>query len=182
LPKNTIKFAETFLSKNNIRKDDLLIGINTGAGKVFANKYLKPVQLSRLTELLQRKLKARILLLGGPQEEKVHKYLKEKSNGRLIDSGCNNSLLDFAALIDRCTFVITADTMALHMAVALGKPVVALFGPTCHQEIDLYGKGRKIVTDKKCAPCYKNKCIKPNNCMDSIKLGRVIEAARELVF
>jgi len=173
-------FAETFFKNNNLGKDDIIIGINTGAGEVFANKKLRPEKIVELIELLSKEIDAKILLLGGPLEKKINKDIVRTVSYKVVNSGCDNSLLEFAALINNCSVIITADTLALHIAIALRKPVLALFGPTSSQEIDLYHRGFKIVTDLECAPCYKNKCDKQITCMDKINLAKIIKAIKDL--
>jgi heptosyltransferase-2 len=181
LDKSHIDFADNFFKKNNLNKEDVIIGINTGAGRAFVNKNLKKENIVELIRLLFAEIDARIILLGGPLERAIHNYIIEKLGDKVVDSGCNNSLKQFAALINNCSVVIAADTLAMHMAIALKKPVVALFGPTCSQEIDLYGRGRKIITTAKCGPCYKNKCNENPTCMDVISLEEIIKSVKELM-
>jgi heptosyltransferase-2 len=69
--------------------------------------------------------------------------------------------------------------MALHIAIALGVPAVAIFGPTVPQEIELFGRGRKIVSRFDCAPCYKRSCDRRPSCMDAVPVGEVLAALRE---
>ncbi len=71
--------------------------------------------------------------------------------------------------------------MAMHMAVAGDVPCVVLFGPTCAQEIDLYGRGEKIVTALPCSPCYQRQCEQTPNCMDEISIERVLLAVQRWV-
>jgi ADP-heptose:LPS heptosyltransferase len=178
---NEFNFAEAFFKKNNLRKDDIVIGINTGAGEVFANKNLKVKKVIELIDLLSREMDAKILLLGGPLEKKTNEDIVRRVNSKVIDTGCDNSLREFAALINICSVIITADTLALHIAIALKKPVLALFGPTSSWEIDLYHRGFKIVTDLECAPCYKNKCDKQVTCMDKINLEEITKTLKEII-
>ena len=49
-------------------------------------------------------------------------------------------------------------------------PAVVLFGPTCAQEIDLYGQGGKLISNIACAPCYRRHCDVAPNCMDLITI------------
>jgi len=186
LDKKHLEFAVNFFEKNNLGENDIIIGINTGAGRIFANKNLRKERIAKLIELLlKEEPDARIMLLGGPLEKEIHEYIR-KTIGKstllkIADTGCENSLKDFSALINRCSLVIAADTLAMHIAIALKRPIVALFGPTCNQEIDLYGRGCKIITEAKCAPCYKNKCARKPNCMDMIELKKIVHAAKSLV-
>ena len=69
-----------------------------------------------------------------------------------------------AAELDRCDVVVSGDTLGMHMAIALEKHVVAWFGPTCPAEIDLYGRGVKVLAEVGCAPCYRPSCPEEGPC------------------
>jgi heptosyltransferase-2 len=91
------------------------------------------------------------------------------------------SLRGFIQLVDLCDVVLTGDTLALHVATGLGRRVVAIFGPTSSKEIDLYGRGTKIVPGIDCTCCYKVDCCREPNCMDLVRSETVFEAVvREL--
>ena len=181
LDREHIDFADNFFKKNNLDKEDKVVGINTGSGKVFANKNLKKEKIVELIELLHKELHVKIMLLGGPLEKEINEYIEKKAGHKVINSGCGNSLKEFAALINNCALVIAADTLAMHIAIALKKPVVAIFGPTCAQEIDLYGRGYKIITEAECAPCYRNQCNKKPTCMDMISLKEIVKSVKDSV-
>ncbi len=146
-----------------------IIGLNTGAGEVFANKAWTIGGYAELIGRLRRTLPCSILLLGGPRERDRNREILKAGGEEVIDTGCNNSLTQFAALVNLCDLVVTGDTTALHLAIGLKKSVVALFGPTCAQEIDLYGRGEKVVTPLSCAPCYRRICSLSPNCMEAIR-------------
>jgi len=123
----------------------------------------------------------RLLLLGGPGERARNRRILNRVKGAAIDTGCENTLGQFAALVRLCDLVVTGDTTALHLAIGLKIKVVALFGPTCHQEIDLFGRGEKIVSSVPCAPCYRRKCDVSPNCMEAITAGEVLGKIRSLL-
>jgi heptosyltransferase-2 len=102
--------------------------------------------------------------------------LLEQTSGRVIDTGCDNTIRRFGALLSLCQLVVTGDTLALHLALGLGKKVVALFGTTSSVEIDLYGRGKKVYPDIDCLGCYKKDCQVSPNCMELIKPTQVLEA------
>ena len=54
--------------------------------------------------------------------------------------------------------------------------VVALIGPTSASEIDLFGRGEKVVSDFDCAPCYLGRCDKAITCMEALDAQTVFEA------
>ena len=58
------------------------------------------------------------------------------------------------------------------------RPVVALFGPSCPQEIDFYGRGEAVVSPADCGPCYRAQCNRDPTCMDAIEPARVVDAVK----
>ena len=83
----------------------------------------------------------------------------------------------FVAVVGQCDAVITGDTLAVHVAISRRAPTVALFGPTCAQEIDLFDTGRTLVSPLDCGPCYRRTCDQTPDCMDAIGVEAIVEAA-----
>lgn len=166
-----------------IEKKDLIIGLNTGSGKIYASKKWTIEGFINLANKLNELKNVKILLLGGEDERERNSIIKEKVNFNIIDTGCNNSLRRFAAIISNCHIVVTGDTLALHLAVASQIPSLVFFGPTCHQEIELYGRGRKIITNDNCLPCYKRECTRKPSCIEKMDYntvyGKIIEIIHE---
>ena len=71
---------------------------------------------------------------------------------------------------------VSADTLAMHIALALGRRTVILFGPTSAPEIELFGLGKKIFPDMDCLACYKTTCDFVPNCMQLITADMVKDA------
>lgn len=166
------KFAEEFFHKNRIREKEFIIGFNTGAGEDFANKSLKPekfVELAR--KILAHFENCRIILLGENNEKNREIKRKVKSKNIILLQNCR--VREFAAVIEKCSLIISGDTLGMHLAIALRKPVIAIFTSTCFQEIDLYGNGEKIVTPIECAPCYKKECFRKPDCLDLISVEEI---------
>jgi heptosyltransferase-2 len=174
-------FAGAFARRVGLKKGDTVVGLNTGAGDVFANKAWTMEGYLRLIEGLKPDRKIRVLLLGGPKEKDRNQRILRKAKGAVIDAGCENTLGQFSALVDLCDLVVTGDTTALHLAVGLKKKVLAIFGPTCAQEIELYGRGEKIVSSLSCAPCYRRSCSVTPNCMEAISAAEVIRKIRAVL-
>ncbi len=154
---------------------DVVVGLNTGAGHAFANKNWPAEKLIALARRLAGRDGWRVALLGGPEERERNAGIVGACPGTL-DAGCDHAELEFAALVERCDVLLTGDTMALHVADACDVPCVALFGPTCAQEIELHGGGEKILTSASCAPCYRRQCDRSPNCMDAITVEQVLAA------
>jgi len=172
LPDEAAEKARRYFKVRRIPSRRPSIGLNTGAGSKFETKQWPARNYLDLIALLTGKMKANVFLLGGPREKDLNRFLARTSRARVYDTGIDNSLLEFAGFISLLDLVVTSDTLGMHLAVALKKPVVALFGPTCPQEIDLYGRGTKIFQGAGCSPCYKQTC--PDAvCMSRITPERV---------
>ena len=150
-----------------------IVGLNTGAGGRWPLKQWREDGYIELVARMARREHVQFLLLGGPAEQERNNRLKRASTVPLLDPGCDNSVRHFAALLGHCDVAITGDTLAMHLALALGKRAVVLFGPTSAPEIDLYGLGEKVVPDMSCLSCYKTSCDFVPNCMDLITTDMV---------
>jgi heptosyltransferase-2 len=156
----------------------LRIGLNTGAGGRWRwKKWTDEGQVELIRAIRATHPNARILLYGGPEERERNRALVRLAPEMLVDTGTENSLRQFGALVDLCDVMVTGDTMALHLASALGKRIVALFGPTSAPEIELYGRGTKILpTDMSCLGCYLSDCDVRPACMQRISPDTVLAA------
>jgi len=66
--------------------------------------------------------------------------------------------------------------LAMHIGIALHRPVIAFFGPTSDAEIDVFGLGEKIVTPLSCRRCYLAYCNVRPHCMESISVSEIYNA------
>ncbi len=152
-----------------------VVGLNTGAGGVFANKAWT---VDGYVDLVARLAadSVRVVLLGGEEERGRNTRIAELVGDGVVDTGAGHSLPDFAGLVASLDLVVTGDTLGMHLAIAARVPVVVLFGSTCPQEIELYGRGEKIVTPIDCHPCYRRECDVSPSCQDLI-LPETVHAA-----
>ena len=129
---------------------------------------------------MSENLKANIFLLGGKRETELNHHLEKTSKFDVYNTGNDNSLLEFAGFLSKMDIVVSSDTLGMHLAIAQGKKVVALFGSTCPQEIDLFGQGAKLFAGVDCSPCYKKTC--PDmKCMEEITPEQVLDEIKKLI-
>jgi ADP-heptose:LPS heptosyltransferase len=178
LPESSVEHASDFLGTLDLA--DPVVGLNVGAGHVFANKAWTVDGYAWLARAIRDRLGGTAVALGGPEDRDRSAEVLRLSDGAAVDGGVH-SVLDFAAIVGMLDAVVTGDTLALHIAVALGVPAVVLFGPTVPQEIDLYGNGAKLVTAMHCAPCYSRTCEVSPNCMEAIDPEDVFTSLREVL-
>ena len=83
--------------------------------------------------------------------------------------------------INSCDIIVSSDSLGMHIALALGKKVIALFGETSMNEIEMYSRGIKLSADFACSPCYKKKqCDMKPSCMEMISAKTVCDMIRSL--
>jgi len=189
---NTTKIAQPVfkLSEDDIEKRNTLakkwkfsklrktIGLNVGVGNKWPNKGWPNKRWEELIEKLDSK-KYHLLLLGGQEEKKLMAQLCSKYKF-LIDTSYNNSLVEFAAIVNLCDMLITADSLALHIGTALNKKIIALFGPTSISEINLFNRGIKVSAPEDCKCYYNRYCTEEVSCMEKITPGMVMKAISEI--
>jgi heptosyltransferase-2 len=156
-----------------------VVGLNTGAGGVFANKAWTPEGYAELARRVAHE-GCRVALLGGPDEVERNARIASLAGGAAVDVGVH-PLPEFAGVVAACDVVVTGDTLGMHLAIAAKVPVVVLFGSTCPQEIELYGRGEKIVTPIECHPCYRRTCDIHPSCQELIPVERVHGAVQRLL-
>jgi len=179
VPEDDALWAENYLKSQGVEKGDLLIGLNTGGGDIFANKGWYEKGFLGLAELCVKNLNAKLVLLGGHQEIEKNERLCKNSKIPLINSG-NNTLGRFAGIVKQCDTVVSGDTLAMHIAIAVKTPVVALFFSTCPQEIEFYDRGMALSASVECAPCYKRNCDR-DDCIKDISVEKVYNGIEYLL-
>ena len=107
--------------------------------------------------------------------------LTEKDCSISWQKGLDN-LYEYMDWINSCSIIITNDSLGLHLAIALQKKVIALFGPTFSNEVYMYNRGIIIDTERKknCIPCMKPVCKYKKKCIDYIKPEVVFEKIKEI--
>ena len=173
-------FKNRFYSANHLDQYEFIIGINTGASHRWRFKQWRHEGYKELISILGKRNDIGVLLYGGNEEKEMNQNLKDNFPN-VIDTGSKNSLREFFALTDLVDIMITGDTMALHAATALKKKVICLFGPTSSNEIEDYGRVRKIIPDMGCLVCYKQNCDFEPNCMDSISADTIYNSINETI-
>jgi heptosyltransferase-2 len=157
------------------------VGLNTGAGDIFAPKKWTEEGYAGLADLLAGELGATVLLLGGPAEAERNARIAAAAVHTPLNAGTHHTIRRFAGIVGNLDLMVTGDTLAMHIAIGLKVPVLVILGATCHQEIELYGRGAKIVAECECSPCYLRVCPKDVTCMQTIPARQVYAAAARLL-
>jgi len=150
------KFKEEFYKKYDIQNEDNVIVLNTGCGPVYPHKKWTYDGFKKLIEYLLEETNNKVILAGSdPELLRNNNLWKEFNSSNVIDTTSKYDIEQFCYLIDLSDVVVTGDTVALHIAIALEKKIVSFFGPTPHQEVNLFGLGKKLVREElDCLNCY----------------------------
>lgn len=152
------------------------IGLNPGATYGAAKQWFP----DRYIELGRRlSSRGRILVVGGPSEADLGDQVARGIGGTSIAGKTTVSQL--AAAIARCSLFVTNDTGPMHVADAVGTPMVAVFGPTDWIVTPPYGSRHVIVRHEiECSPCLKRTCpLGHHLCMKKIEVDQVLRACLE---
>jgi heptosyltransferase-2 len=121
------------------------------------------------------------LVLGGPADEAIAREIAARIPGARLLAG-RTSLRDLMAVLAHCRLMLTNDTGPMHVAAAVGTPVVGLFGPTEPRRTGPYGQVEHVLRlDLPCVPCMSSRCRhKPEmECLTSILPDRAFGAVRQ---
>ena len=122
----------------------------------------------------------KVVFSGGPGDRERIEQIRASMRHQAYSAAGKTSLKTLAALFRRARVVITIDTGPMHIAAAVGTPVVALFGPTAPWRTGPVGDNHIIVREKlSCSPCYRKTC-ESVRCMRNISTERVLEAVEEI--
>jgi heptosyltransferase-1 len=117
-----------------------------------------------------------VIVTWGPGEERLAERVVAASAGA-AQRCFPTSLLDYVELARRACVVVAADTGPLHLACAVGTPVVALFGPTDPARNGPFSAQDIVVRRTPlCAPCYKRRCRIHEGVMPAIQTEEVVRA------
>ena len=126
---------------------------------------------------------ARVVLSGSRADRPVTRAIAAGAGreGEVRDLAGRTSLPGLAALLVQARLLVSTDTGVMHLAAALGVPVVALFGPTAPWRTGPYGGGHVVLRrGLECSPCFRRRCEDPR-CLSGLAPEVVMEAVREVL-
>jgi len=164
------QWAGEFAKKHKLGRFKKIIGFNIGSGGRWPMKRWRLDGFLWLAREIRKKHpKNAVLLYGGPEERELMPTMAKRLKNLCIPTGTENTLRQFASLVDLADILVSGDTLALHVGIALKKRMVAYFGPTSDAEIDLYGRGEKVLPSSPCQCYYQNQCTQKVSCMDHLQ-------------
>ena len=176
------RFPEICPSSNT-----LLIGINPGSIYGSAKRWL-PERFAELGDELVERIhgrhsefsSVRCVLIGGKGEDRLGLDIARRMRTKPIVLSGKTTVQELMAVLVRCTMLVTNDTGPMHMAQALGVPVVALFGSTNPETTGPVGGEACVIREQvRCSPCLLRTCPIDHRCMTYISTDRVVKSVME---
>ena len=183
-PELFVAFDEVEAARKKFRLENIsqpIFGLNPGAEYGPAKRWPAERFIAAAQEI-QKRTNCVWILFGGKNDEGIATQIQSAIGNRqsAINLAGQTSLRELMALLKSCRVLLTNDTGPMHVAAALGTPVVAPFGSTSPE---LTGPGlpgdprhRLLKSDAPCSPCFLRECPIDFRCMNGISVERVVEA------
>jgi len=163
-------------------------GLNPGAEYGPAKRW-PAKRFAAAAVMLQKQTNCRWLVFGGAGDlelaEKITTEIRYAGRGAdgVINLAGKTTLRELAAALKTCRLLLANDTGPMHLAAALGTPLVVPFGSTSPELTGpLYSPTAQIVRmPPPCAPCFRRECPIDLRCLNDINIPQVIEAARRIL-
>lgn len=181
VPQEKLGHAADFLQAAGAQPGKLRIAVGAGASYGSA-KCWPPGRFAELCNRLRATSDADVILFGTSAEAAVSAAIVAGMRHPPIDLTGRTSIADLPALLAQCHVFIGNDSGAMHVAAAVGLPVVAVFGPT-----DPFGTApitpRCSIVQKKpyCSPCFLRRCPTDHRCMTRVTPDAVAAAANQWI-
>ena len=151
------------------------IVINPGAA--WPNKCWPPDRFGAVAKALRDLTGLHSLITWGPRERELAESVSHASSGAATPAS-PTSVADLSALMQSAALVISGDTGPLHIAAAVGTPIVGLFGPTRPERNGPWDPRDEVLSRSATCVCHhKRQCLRGAPCINEITVDQVIAAA-----
>jgi lipopolysaccharide heptosyltransferase I len=122
-----------------------------------------------------------LAVTGGAADQEMAEHILEGLTGPALNLAGRTTLPEMLGWLRQAALAVTTDTGPMHLAAALGIPVVALFGPTSPWRTGPFGEGHQVLRlEVPCSPCFQRCCPEPR-CLGDISSGLVLEACEKVL-
>ena len=169
--------AETRLRRSGARENAWRVAIAAGAS-YGAAKCWPAERYALLADRLISECGADVIFFGTEGEKEVTARICSKMKSRAISLVGETSMRDLAALIASCSLFIGNDSGAMHVAAAVGLPVIGIFGSTDPEGTSPLTEQFSLIREAvSCSPCFLRRCPVDHRCMTRISADSVFSAA-----
>jgi len=177
-------WAEDLFAREGIRDTDKILAINPGAS--CPSKVWPAERFAEAAEKLAERYNFKILVLGGPKDMRLADKVSRGLKGKAINLSGKTSVSRMASILKRSALFISNDSGPVHIASALGTPVISIFGRAqaglSPRRWGPLGKRDKYLhKGVGCIQCLAHNCVREFACLKAIKVEDVLAAAESIL-
>jgi heptosyltransferase II len=177
-PENDKKVA-AILARAGWKDDDLKIIIHAAAS--LPAKQWPLERFAAIMTVLRDRYHARFVYTGSAGDAKLYGGIEKLGPFNGLDLCGVTNVRENLSVYKTADLFFGVDSGPMHMAAAMGVPVVALFGPTDERKWGPWGEGHRVITKRlSCHPCKPHKCA-DNECMMQISVNDALDALNKLL-
>jgi heptosyltransferase II len=177
--------AAEYFARGGMGPEDVVVGLIPGSQ--WGTKRWPAERFAALIDHLASMPALRCALFGGPQDRPLAEAILTKCTAPVLDLIGQTTLPELPAYLERCAVVVSNDTGPMHIAAAVGRPIVALFGPTTSaMGFAPYGvPWEEVSVSLACRPCHAHgpqRCpLSHWRCMRELSVARVAMSVQRLL-
>lgn len=177
-----LKRTKRLLRKTGIIERKPIVVLHPGSP--IELKRWPPEKFAQLADILARKLDFQVVLVGSISEQPISREVCVRSGVEIADLTGKTDLETLVGLLSLCELFIGNDSGPMHIAAALGKRTVGIFGPTSPERFGPYGpKAMALRAHVTCPPCMSDRCpFRPKGCIELVEIDDVLKAIESLLF
>ena len=184
------RMAQAFWDENRLSQKSYVFGMHVWSTmlKDMHYKCWDKRKFAALINRLKEKYDCEILLFEGPHDREVNEFISNTVQHRPVIVR-ETSVKETAAILQRCTLLVTNDSGVMHVGAAIKVPIVAIFGPTNHEWVGpVSDKCSLVKKDLPCQPCFiystrhlECKEDRDFECLKAIEVDDVLSAVENLL-
>jgi len=179
IPQTDYDEVDRLLIQSGVMPGTRWVAMNVSAR--WPTKRWPAASFAEVADRLQQEGCGPVVMIGGAGERADIAEVTGMMKTPTVDLAGATTVGLLPALLSRASQLITNDSGPMHIAAAVGTPVVALFGPTSAVRTGPYGAGHDVLTSKvPCSPCFSRTChnTQPLECLRLVSPQHVLAAAR----
>ncbi|MEW6041441.1 MAG: lipopolysaccharide heptosyltransferase II, partial [Elusimicrobiota bacterium] len=181
--RNSADYVDEALSNAGVNASKKFVAVLTGGG--WKSRRWYPERFSRVCDMIITKCYSEVLFIGGQPsgspEAGIIENIISMMKGKAHNLSGKLNLKQLVSFLRKCSLYFGNETGPMHIACALGVPVVAIIGPTNPKRTGPFGKNYKVIKKEvECSPCKERNC-KKMLCMDTVSEEEVFEQVRKIL-
>ncbi len=178
------QYVDELFRRNGLSQTDKILAINPGAS--CPSKIWPVERFVEVAERLSNLYNFKILILAGPKEIYLANKIAGDLQAKAINLAGKTSVSQLASILKRCVLFISNDSGPVHVACAVGTPVISIFGRSqaglSPRRWGPLGKhGKYLHKEVGCIQCLAHNCIKEFACLKAITVEDVVSAAESIL-